>query len=197
MRMSIGPLRGVAIGGVLLALFQFQTAPAVAACGALVEKATGNSIASAAARAKTKAMSKVAKTAGAAALAKTTFSEPACVYLDDGSNRVRCEVTASFCVDPPPPGGNSSGKKTPILPGLPQFPGTGKVKSCTSLKANATGNGLSQATSLVRSTLDSAIRQQTGKTLNSPGVSYTEPACYHLDNGTDHVRCEMNATACP
>ncbi len=189
--------RGAAIVGVSLVLFQFQSTPAVAACGAVVEKATGNSIASAAARAKSKAMSKVAKTAGPAALAKITFSDPACVYLDDGSNRVRCEVTASFCVDPPPPGGGSSGKKTPVLPGLPQLPGPGKSESCTSLKANATGNGPTQAASLVRDTLESAIRQQTGKTLDSPGVSYTEPACYHLDNGTNQVRCQMSATACP
>lgn len=196
-------LRIAAAAALPVAMFHLLTEPASAACGAVSESATAGSVSSAAWKAKNKAKSKIVRSAGASALSRTSYSEPACYYLDDGSNRVRCTVTASFCTDPPLPGGggNPTGGSTntlegqPTMPTMPTMPGG--FNGCTTLRATATGNGVNQATKLVRNALSSSLKQQTGKSLSSHGVSASEPACYYLDNGTNQVRCQMTATACP
>jgi len=164
-----------------------STAPAGAACFAVQESATAGTAQSAGARAARKALTKIARSQGAAVAASASLGEPACLYLDDGSNRVRCTVTASACTAPPAP----VIVNPPSTPSQPSLPRAG----CTSLRAKATGNGLAQAQGLVRSTLDQALRQRLGTTL--AGAAQTEgPQCVHLDNGTNQVTCEMSARVC-
>lgn len=169
----------------LLALPVLHGSPAMAACAVQEATATGNNLQQATRRA-IRAGQNAARQYGAS---NAEISEPMCLYLDDGSNRVRCTVTASFCTTPP------VAAPAPLpVPGPAPVPRGGG--NCGDFRATATAGSLQQAQSSVTQTLAQAVRSQTGLSLSDGRVTAMQPACYYLDNGSNQAHCEQTARVC-
>lgn len=145
--------------------------------------------------------------AGGAAGAQLQYGEPACFYLDDGTNTISCQVQASWCttpvaapvppvriqpVDPRPPR-----KWKPIFRHKPRLPHYGH--GCRIITAEASDYSTRGAQALVTHTLDNALRQRTGRTLHSHGVRTHAPDCYRLGGHyarANIIQCRMTAKVC-
>ncbi len=176
-------------------LFSFGLTSALAACAIAEGQGFGQSQGEAGFRARQDATFK-AYQGGAAADAPIQFSQPACFFLDDGTNTVSCQVQASWCttpvVAPQPPR-----KIKPIFrikPHLPRY-----HKSCRKFTAEAADYTIANAQALVYHTLDSALRNRTGRSLQSRGVRAHQPHCYRLGGQYARagiIQCRMTAQVC-
>lgn len=189
----------------VIGTLSFGSTATMAACAIAEGQGLGQSQGEAGFRARQDATAKAYQ--GGAAGAQIQFTEPACFYLDDGTNVISCQVQASWCttpvaaprppiriqpVDPHPPR-----KINPIFRIKPHYPK--HRKSCRKFTAEAADYSLRGAQSLVYRTLDNALRARTGRSLRSRGVRAVEPGCYYLEGHyarANIVQCRMTAKVC-
>lgn len=163
-----------------------------AACAVAVGEGIANSQNRAVTRAKRQAQTQMRQTTGGERVTNMDFGQPACLYLDDGTNRLKCSVQLSFCTQPRLP-------QQPAQPQLPKPPsgGGGGGGQCTNLSSQSDASDLQTAKSLVQRAIDRALRQRYGASLGDPRVSGGEPACYYKDDGTNAATCKMAIRFCP
>lgn len=169
---------------------------AIAYCGMAEESALGPNSSVASILAMQKAQQTVRRSGGMVALRKTTFSSPGCVAVGQGINRVKCTVTASFCVDPVFPGNGGvvvAPQPTQPKPPVVAFPRSNQ--SCVTYRAKATGNSIAQAEGLVQGALNRTVRQGSAA-FTSASLTMSPPQCLFLDDGSNRVRCEQQARLC-
>ena len=189
----------------LVSLLSLGSTPALAACAIAEGQGFGQSQGEAGFRARQDAAARAYQGGGAGA--QIQYSQPACFFLDDGTNTVSCQVQASWCttpvaaprppvriqpVDPHPPR-----KIRPIFrlkPHLPRY-----RKSCRKITAEAADYTIGDAQALVYHTLDHALRNRTGRSLQSRGVRAHQPHCYRLGGQYARsvvIQCRMTAQVC-
>ena len=165
--------------------------PAFSACAVAVGEGVANSQNRAVVRAKRQAQQQMRQTTGGERVTNMNFSDPACRYLDDGTNRLNCRVELSFCTQPRLP-------QQPAQPQLPKPPsgGGGGGGQCVNLSSQSDASNLQAAKSLVERAMDRALRQRYGASLSDPRVSGGEPACYYKDDGTNAATCKLAIRFC-
>lgn len=192
-------------GAVLAGFVSFGPTVAMAACALAEGQGFGQSQAEAGFRARQDATARAYQ--GGAAGAQIQFSEPACFYLDDGTNTISCQVQASWCttpvaapqppiriqpVDPRPPR-----KITPIFRLKPHY--RHHRHGCRTFTAEAADYSLRGAQALVYRTLDNALRARTGRSIHSHDVRAEQPGCHYMEGHYAHhniVQCRMTAKVC-
>ncbi len=164
---------------------------AQAACAVSLGSAIAGSQNRAIAFARQDAFAKVAQAAQGQPITNMDYSEPACMYLDDGSNKVKCDVQLSFCTQP-----------TAMQPVNPQNPPIGKKHGrqnfgqCLTLSTSAQSRSLERAKAAVIKAMSRALLGRAGVTLNDPRVTGADPACFYLDDGTNAAVCKMTTKFC-
>ncbi len=182
---------------------------ASAACGAAEGSAVGPSINAAGANARQVAAQKVFSSLNGVP-DSLDYSEPACLYLDDGTNNVRCTVTASFCTtpavyqpevpvyEPPVPVYQPLRpvyKPRPVFSPRPVAPQS-RGSYCSNFSTQVTASSLKRAQRSVIKAMNKALYNSCGASLNDPRVSGGSPACYYLDDGTNAAHCQITVTFC-
>ncbi|MEX0345478.1 MAG: hypothetical protein AB3N20_11185 [Rhizobiaceae bacterium] len=194
-----------AVSAALVAIGSFGTSSAWAACAAVEGRGIGPSQDHAGFLARQDATARAYQ--GGAAGAQIQYSQPACFFLDDGTNNVSCQVQASWCttpvaaprppvriqpVEPHPPR-----RIDPIFRIQPHFPRF--RKGCRKFTAEASDHTVDGAQALVYHTLDNALRRRTGRSLQSRGVRAYQPGCYRLGGHYARsviIQCRMTAKVC-
>lgn len=185
---------GLATAGLLALASQ-----AHAACAVSLGSGVANSQNRAIARAKQDALGKTGQSSGSAPITNMNFGEPACLYLDDGTNRIKCDIQLSFCTQPPlPPSPEVERPKgyKPLIPNgnrKPKFPGG---VQCSNFSTQAQSTSLNRAKTAVVRAMTRALRDRLGVSLTDPRVSGAEPACYYLDDGSNAALCKMTVRVC-
>ena len=164
--------------------------PAFSACAVAVGEGISSSQGRAVSRAKRQAQMQMRQTTGGERVTNMDFGQPACLYLDDGTNRQKCRIELSFCTQPRLP------QQPPAQPQLPRPP-SGGGGLCTNLSSQSDASDLQAAKSLVQRAIDRTLRQRYGASLGDPRVSGSEPACYYKDDGTNAAHCELRIRYCP
>jgi hypothetical protein len=182
--------RSTLAGLTVIAAVAGWSAPAFSACAVAVGEGVSSSQGRAVSRAKRQAQTQMRQSTGGERVTNMSFSEPACLYLDDGTNRQKCRVELSFCTQPRLP------QQPPGQPQLPRPP-TGGGGQCTNLSSQSDASDLQTAKSLVQRAIDRALRQRYGASLGDPRVNGGEPACYYKDDGTNAAHCELRIRFCP
>lgn len=175
---------------------------ASAACGVAEGSAIGPSINAASANARQVASQKVFSSLNRAP-DSLDFSEPACLYLDDGTNNVRCTVTASFCTTPAvyEPEVPIYEPPIPVYQPRPVFtprptPSKPRGAYCSNFSTQVTASSLKRAQRSIIKAMNKALYQSCGTSINDPRVSGGSPSCYYLDDGTNAAHCQLTVTFC-
>ena len=179
---------------------------ALAACAIAEGQGLGQSQSEAQFRARQDATAK-AYQSGAAGATQIDYSDPACYFLDDGTNAINCQVQVSWCttpaVAPQPPvhiqpvDPRPRRKIIPIFRIKPHAPHY--HRGCRKFTAEASDYSMRGAQALVYRTLDNALRSRTGRSINSGGVRAEAPGCYYLGGHyarANIVQCRMTAEVC-
>lgn len=188
-----------ALFGLATATLIVASPQAEAACAVSLGSGVANSQNRAIARAKQDALGKTGQNSGSAPISNMDFGEPACLYLDDGTNRIKCDIQLSFCTQPPLPprpqvdNPNAYKPNIPNAHKRPKIPGGGQ---CSNFSTQAQASSLNRAKTAVVRAMSRALRDRMGIALTDPRVSGAEPVCYYLDNGTNAAVCKMTARVC-
>ncbi len=191
---------------VLAAASWFGTSGALAACAIAEGQGLGQSQSEAQFRGRQDATAKAYRS-GAAGATQIEYSDPACFYLDDGTNAINCQVQASWCTTPvaapqppvriQPVDPRPRRKIIPVFRHKPHEPHY--RRGCRKFTAEASDYSMRGAQALVYRTLNNALRNRTGRSINSGGVRAEAPGCYYLGGHyarANIVQCRMSAEVC-
>ncbi len=185
--------------GLATAALIVVSSQAQAACAVSLGSGVANSQNRAIARAKQDALGKTGQNSGSAPITNMDFSEPACLYLDDGTNRIKCDIQLSFCTQPPLPPRPQVDNPNAYKPNIPHGftkPKIPRGRQCSNFSTQAQAGSLGRAKTAVVRAMTRALRDRMGIALTDPRVSGAEPVCYYLDNGTNAAVCKMTARVC-